>query len=524
MEPDLLSDHFALSLTLSMGKREMNNQRKRLYLAREKTQHFIAAIELWYRNYQPTSANEFYDDLVKEIERILTPKKKSRKPRNSNKNKYSHDKMLRGWTAMLRTAHRKWEDAGRDEESRGVLLEAARLCGEARKEARGEYWTRFTNDIGNTKGISEIWRKVRQAQGKQNNTVTHPNPQGFASELMDKWASAAKADLIPEEIQASLAEWEEHRRETINMALNTGNITDVDITKDELLRAIKYGKSTAPGEDGVTYDILNCLASIDEGPLLHLFNLSFREGRLPRAWRKAIIIPIAKPGGGGYRPVSLTSCFCKMMERIMLERLTYIIGDNLSNNLYGFMKGKGTTDAVIKCLSHDSDYCRTFIDLKGAFDKTNSEVIMYELTKLGVSGRMLYWIGDYLQGRRAQVFFQGALSEERGLDLGTPQGGVLSPMLFNVLMNKIARQKLADDVNVIIYADDIMLQGKTVEGMQRALNVFGVMSKQMGLIINEDKTKFQCRSVGQKILTINDKAIDSAKLQVPGNVYGVKLR
>ena len=61
--------------------------------------------------------------------------------------------------------------------------------------------------------------------------------------------------------------------------MNTGDISDVEITKDELLNAIKKGKSTAPGEDGITYDILNCLASIDDSPLLRLFNISFKEGK-----------------------------------------------------------------------------------------------------------------------------------------------------------------------------------------------------------------------------------------------------
>ena len=141
---------------------------------------------------------------------------------------------------------------------------------------------------------------------------------------------------------------------------------------------------------------------------MYLFNRSFNEGRLPREWRKAIVIPISKPGGG-FRPVSLTSCFCKMMEKIILERMVYVIGDKLSNNLYGFMKGKGTVDADIKCLAHGSNYFRAFIDLQGAFDKANGKIILYYLSRMGVSGRLLHWIEDYLHGRRAQVSYQGHL-------------------------------------------------------------------------------------------------------------------
>ena len=167
-----------------------------------------------------------------------------------------------------------------------------------------------------------------------------------------------------------------------------------------------------------------------------------------------------------------------------------MIGDKFAHNMYGFIKGKGTNDAIINCLSSNNDYCRVFIDLKGAFDKANGEVILHELANLGVTGRMLHWIGDYLFGRRAQVYYQGTLSEERQFELGTPQGGVLSPTLFNVLMNRIPKKSLGSGVNLIIYADDIMLQSKNVEGMQCALNIFNDLIKRMGLVINEDKTNF----------------------------------
>lgn len=58
--------------------------------------------------------------------------------------------------------------------------------------------------------------------------------------------------------------------------------------------AVKKGKSTAPGADGITCDILNCLAGMEKGPLLDLFNMSFSLGRLPRGWKEAVVVPIPK--------------------------------------------------------------------------------------------------------------------------------------------------------------------------------------------------------------------------------------
>lgn len=146
----------------------------------------------------------------------------------------------------------------------------------------------------------------------------------------------------------------------------------------------------APGKDGLTYSLLNALLVIKEhNPILDLFNMSYTSGQLPPAWKNAIIVPIPK-GDGNSRPISLTSCLCKMMERVVLNRLIYKVGDKLSTNLHGFLK----------CLSNNDFVCRAFIDLKGAFDRANKEVIMEELIKKGVKGKLLRWIWDYLSIER----------------------------------------------------------------------------------------------------------------------------
>lgn len=81
---------------------------------------------------------------------------------------------------------------------------------------------------------------------------------------------------------------------------------------------------------------------------------------------------------------------------------------------------------------------------------------MHDLARLGVKGMLLKQIGDYLSERRACVWFQG-----RNLGMGTPHRGVLSPTLFNILMNKIASERYPHGVQPITYADDILIKGTT---------------------------------------------------------------
>ena len=81
-----------------------------------------------------------------------------------------------------------------------------------------------------------------------------------------------------------------------------------------------------------------------------------------------------------------------MMEIIILRRLLYKVGDQFSPNLYGFMKGRATSDCFVHSLSNHRASCHVYVDLKGAFDRANKEVILEELVFKGVRGRLLGWI------------------------------------------------------------------------------------------------------------------------------------
>ena len=78
--------------------------------------------------------------------------------------------------------------------------------------------------------------------------------------------------------------------------------------------------------------------------------------------------------------------------------------------------------------------------------------------RASVKGKLLSWISDYLDNRTARVKFQGTLSESQPFENGTPQGSVLSPTLFNLLMEDIVSQEnFSGPTTVISYADDIVL-------------------------------------------------------------------
>ncbi len=116
---------------------------------------------------------------------------------------------------------------------------------------------------------------------------------------------------------------------------------------------------------------------------------------------------------------------------------------------------------------------------------------------------MLHLIKNYLSERLVSVFFEGVYSEWRPMKLGTPQRGVLSPTLFNILINIIAKMK-TPGVLKTIYADDIAFQARDERHLQLALNKFTKICNSIGLVISPSKTK---------VLTTRKHPVNSFQIQ-----------
>ena len=180
-----------------------------------------------------------------------------------------------------------------------------------------------------------------------------------------------------------------------------------------------------------------------------------------------------------------------MLERILLARLQYKIG-KFSTGVNGYIRHRSTANCLANYVANSSAKTAVFVDIEKAFDRAQPLVILEELSKLGIKGRLLGWIQCYLIDRRARVMFQGRVSQYYTLENGTPQGGVISPTLFNVLMNTLATLPYPDETQYLSYADDIVLQtaGKdSVARMQVSLDMMTAKCEDIGFTISHYKTK-----------------------------------
>ncbi|KAM7289112.1 hypothetical protein ISCGN_029246 [Ixodes scapularis] len=202
----------------------------------------------------------------------------------------------------------------------------------------------------------------------------------------------------------------------------------------------------APGPDMITVPALRNLPEAAMQELLDIFNESWELGQLPAIWRHASVIPIPKPGRTpkqltDMRPISLTSHVGKLMERMALMRLEWHIEAN--NDLHlcqtGFRRGLITQDSLAlfaedlagKHPRYDIKIA-VAIDVKKAFDSVPHPTVMAAASAAGLTGKPLQYIREFLNGRTYSVSVGNAQAPAAPLELGVPQGAVLSPLLYNL--------------------------------------------------------------------------------------------
>ena len=157
----------------------------------------------------------------------------------------------------------------------------------------------------------------------------------------------------------------------------------------------------------------------------------------------------------------------------------------ISNNQSGFRKHRSTIDQLVRLSSEinmafmeNKAIGAIFLDLEKAFDLMWSTGTLVKLNKIGINGHMLNWIQHFLKGRKIQVRLGENMSDIFYLENGSPQGGVLSTTLFNVIMNTLS-ESLNDfeGISLSQFADDGAIwtkyssAGLAVKKLQKALDV-----------------------------------------------------
>ena len=236
----------------------------------------------------------------------------------------------------------------------------------------------------------------------------------------------------------------------------------------KLLNGVNPHKACGP--DNFKPAILKNCASELSPILTAIFNQSLTTGELPLDWKKADICPIYKKGPKtnpeNYRPISLTSCVCKILEHILVSNIMSHFERNniLSNRQHGFRKYRsceGLLLSITQKLKAILDQRHTgrqtdaiFLDFAKAFDTVPHKRLLTKLEAYGIRNQTLTWIKAFLVGRTQQVVLNNVHSDQADVLSGVPQGTVLGPCLFLCYINDIT-ETISSDIS--LFADDTLL-------------------------------------------------------------------
>ncbi len=220
----------------------------------------------------------------------------------------------------------------------------------------------------------------------------------------------------------------------------------------------------SPDIEGYHPKFIKETSSVLCGPLAEIFKSSMETGCIPSQWREARVSAIYKKGNkklaGNYRPVSITSVICRILEKIIRNHMIEYLckNDLLSNYQFGFIKGRSTSLQLINILNDWTNSIENdvytdciYLDYQKAFDTVPHKRLMSKLTAYNCHSKVNNWIEYYLADRKQYVEINGMKSGWEKVSSGIPQGSVLGPLLFLLYIND-----LPDNVssNIYMYADD----------------------------------------------------------------------
>lgn len=426
----------------------------------------------------------------------------------------------------LRAIRRRAERRYRRTKSIYDLREARRMQKKIKRRInllQSLRWKSFCDSLDPHKPLSHIWRTVR---GLRTSPQQHRPFKCLA--LYQGRREIDVADDFCSKVAGQSSSSTAH--DPYDVPISRDSRMDNLFSVEELQAALAVcRRSSSPGPDGVTYAALANLGQTARHALLDVYNNSWREGVVPAAWKSSRLVPLLKPGKSpldvaSYRPIALASCLGKVMERMVLTRLEWYLEqyEIYPDAMAGFRRGRSSIDNVIDLVSsvqHEKSLRRLsaamFLDVKGAYDNVTHRAILDALGDVGLGGLVFRWIYSYLKDRSFFVQTEDGVTSQHYTYRGVPQGGVLSPTLFNLVLIDLVHS-LPQSVHVSIYADDICIWSSAVTRpqvrarLQKAATATSGYLRARGLEVSSEKCSmvaFTRKAMTPYIVRINGQPI-----------------
>lgn len=262
----------------------------------------------------------------------------------------------------------------------------------------------------------------------------------------------------------------------------TNNLLELILRKDNLNKAYKQVKRNKGkgGIDGMQVDELLPFLRENQRSLIQ----KIREGKYkPNPVRR---VEISKETKGEYRQLGIPTVVDRVIQQAIAQELTPIYEEQFSENSFGFRPGRGAHDALRQCQKNvDEGYVYVIdMDLEKFFDTVSQSKLIEVLSRTIKDGRVISLIHKYLN---AGVIADGIFERT---EVGMPQGGPLSPLLSNVMLNELDKELERRGHRFVRYADDCMILCKSKKSAERTLrNIIPFIEGKLFLKVNRKKTE-----------------------------------
>ena len=524
---DCNSDHHPVvaSMTIRLKKHKHKNEQKREYYDLHSLKNdnikeeflinlennYSALIDEGDHEDMSTEIDKKYERLVKCI--AVATSETLPKKENKKKQRWMNEEILQ----MMKERKKLKRKTGKYQEKDKAIRTA---CTEAKEKWMNEQCKEI-EDLEERKQFRPMHQKIKEFTGRKRRRV--------AAGLRDK-----EGNILFEEEQVA-NRWVEYIQELFSDPQRSAKINieareSTKIMVNEVRHAIKSLRSNkACGGDGITAEVLKSLNDKGIGIGTELFNLIYDHGYIPESMAESIFIQLPKKPATmkceEHRTISLMIHLTKLLLQIIMNRLKGILENDISEEQFGFMKEKGTRDAIFnfrvlceRAIDVQRKVYVIFLDYEKAFDRVNHNKLMECLRRCGVDGKECNIIQNLYWDQKAKVRVGDSQSEKIDIKRGVRQGCIMSPRLFNRYTEDIFRDANKEEgirvngrnVNNLRYADDTALLANSMETLNSLLKTVNENGEILGMRIYTKKTKVM-------IIGKDTRDDDETNIMVNGN-------
>ena len=280
------------------------------------------------------------------------------------------------------------------------------------KDSQNSSWKKYVSTLNSNTEDAKVWKKVNKIKGKYQpkppptlkvNGTTLIKPKEVATALAEHYASAS---VKTKNLHCTAHNRAQVKRRSAPFSMRGGHpdnaLLNAPFTIKEMETQLDRCKDSAPDPDDITISMIKHLTTPAKHALLKALNKLWEARVYPEQWSKEIKLPFLKPGKdpnlpSSYRPISLTSCICKLFERMVNHRLMWFLEKNniLCPEQSGFRKHRSTIDALTQLTCHIENGFKekkhtvaVFFDLEKAYDTVwRAETLNY-MHEMGLRGNL----------------------------------------------------------------------------------------------------------------------------------------